>query len=305
MTSCSWTIVGFDSAWTDKLTAPGAVCAIRSDAQGRRSSSEPQLATFDQALEFIAAERERCDVCIVALDQPTIVPNLTSMRPVDRVAASLISWLGGGVQPANRSKMGMFDDAAPIWRFKSRLGAIDNAEAARSASRGLFLIEVFPALALPSLEAAYFGRLLAPRYNPEKRRRFRAQDWSSVTGAVRRHASVELVPELALWAQKVGSLAAPRKGDQDKLDAAICALVGLLWRTKARTETIIIGDLDTGYMIAPASAEVRSKLSLAAGNSGVAVDGAIATPYGRLLTLPATHLDNDAHCGSGAVGREA
>lgn len=276
MTACSWTIVGFDSAWTDKLTAPGAVCAIRSDAQGRRSSSEPELATFDQALEFIAAERARCDVCIVALDQPTIVPNLTSMRPVDRVAASLISWLGGGVQPANRSKIGMFDDAAPVWRFKNRLGANDDPEAARSASSGLFLIEVFPALALPSLEAAHFGRLLAPRYNPEKRRRFRSPDWTSVTEAVRRHAAMEIVPELALWAQKASSLAAPRKGDQDKLDAAICALVGLMWRTKSRTETIMIGDLETGYMIAPTSADVRSKLRMAALRSGVAVDGAIA-----------------------------
>lgn len=276
VTSCSWTIVGFDSAWTDKLTAPGAVCAIRSDAQGRRSSSEPQLATFDQALDFIEAERARCDVCIVALDQPTIVPSLTSMRPVDRVAASLISSLGGGVQPANRSKTGMFDDSAPIWRFKSRLGASDDAEAARFASHGLFLIEVFPALALPSLEAAYFGRLLAPRYNPEKRRRFRAPDWSSVTEAVRRHAGLEIIPELALWAQKANSLAAPRKGDQDKLDAAICALVGLMWRTKPPPETVMIGDLETGYMIAPASAEVRSKLKMAALRSGVAIDGAIA-----------------------------
>lgn len=276
MTTPSWTVVGFDSAWTDKPTAPGAVCAIRSDAQGRRSSSEPQLATFDQALEFIAAERERCDVCIVALDQPTIVPNLTSMRPVDRVAASLISWLGGGVQPANRSKIGMFDDAAPVWRFKNRLGAADDPEAARSASSGLFLIEVFPALALPSLEAAYFGRLLAPRYNPEKRRRFRSLDWASVTEMVRRHAAVEIVPELALWAQRGSALAAPKKGDQDKLDAAICALVGLLWRTKTRSETIMIGDLDTGYMIAPASAEVRSKLKIAALKSCVAIDGGAA-----------------------------
>lgn len=214
-------------------------------------------------------------MCIVALDQPTIVPNLTSMRPVDRVAASLISWLGGGVQPANRSKIGMFDDAAPIWRFKSRLGASDDAEAARSASSGLFLIEVFPALALPSLEAAYFGRLLAPRYNPEKRRRFRSPDWSSVTEAVRRHASAEIIPELALWAQKTASLAAPKKGDQDKLDAAICALVGLMWRTKLRTESMMIGDLETGYMIAPTSAEVRMKLRLAALRSGVAMDSVV------------------------------
>lgn len=140
----------------------------------------------------------------------------------------------------------------------------------------MFLIEVFPALALPSLEAAYFGRLLAPRYNPEKRRRFRSADWSTVTEAVRRHAAAEIVPDLASWAQEAQSLTSPRKGDQDKLDAAICALVGLLWRTKSRIETIMIGDLETGYMIAPASAEVRSKLKMAGLRSGVAVDGANA-----------------------------
>jgi predicted RNase H-like nuclease len=36
------------------------------------------------------------------------------MRPVDKVAASLISGPGGGVQPSNRSKKGMFDDAAQL-----------------------------------------------------------------------------------------------------------------------------------------------------------------------------------------------
>lgn len=272
MSSCSWTVVGFDSAWTDRASAPGAVCAIRSDAEGRRSSSEPELATFDQALQFISNERSRCDICIVALDQPTIVPNLTSMRPVDRVAASLISWLGGGVQPANRSKIGMFDDAAPIWRFKSRLGADDDPEAARSASSGLFLIEVFPALALPSLEVAYFGRLLAPRYNPEKRRRFRAPDWAGVVETVRRHAVAENVPELASWARRANALAGPRKADQDKLDATICALVGLLWRTAPRDKTIMVGDLLNGYMIAPASTEVKARLKIAALKSGVSLD---------------------------------
>ncbi len=185
----------------------------------------------------------------------------------------MISWLGGGVQPANRSKIGMFDDAAPIWRFKSRLDATDDPEAARSASHGLFLIEVFPALALPSLEAAYFGRLLAPRYNPEKRRRFRVLDWMSVSDAVRRHASAERFPELALWAQKASKLVEPRKADQDKLDAAICALIGLLWRAKSRTETVMVGDLANGYMIAPASPDVKAKLKLAALKSGVPLDG--------------------------------
>jgi predicted RNase H-like nuclease len=270
----SWTVVGFDSAWTDNAKAPGAVCAIRCDHHGHLSSSDPQLASFDQAFDFIAAEQSRCDVCVVAIDQPTIVPNLGGMRPADKVVASLISWLGGGVQPANRSKKGMFDDDAPIWRFKQRLSASDNAEAARTAEQGLFLIEVFPALALPSLEAAYFGRLVVPRYNPGSRRRFRLQDWTGVTTMVHRHAVTLGLVSLATWASNASLILNPRKNDQDKLDATICALVGMLWRSKSRSETIMVGNVELGYMIAPASPEVRARLRTAAAVHNVPIDGA-------------------------------
>jgi len=266
-------VVGFDSAWTDNANSPGAVCAIRRDLRGQVSSSDPKLASFDQAFDFIVAEKTKCDVCIVALDQPTIVPNQAGMRPVDKVAASLISWLGGGVQPANRSKKGMFDDDAPIWCFKRRLGACDDPEAARLAERGLFIIEVFPALALPSLEPAYFGRQAAPRYNPGNRR-FRLPDWTSVTSVVYRHAVMLGLSSPAVWASNARLISSPKKRDQDMLDAAICALVGVVWLSKDRSETIMIGDTELGYMIAPASPEVRARLRTAAAIRDVPIDGA-------------------------------
>jgi predicted RNase H-like nuclease len=266
-------VVGFDSAWTDNAKAPGAVCSIRCDHHGHLSCSDPQLASFDQALDFIKEEQNKCNVCVVALDQPTIVPNLGGMRPVEKVVASLISWLGGGVQPANRSKKGMFDDDAPIWRFKQRLGASDDAEAARSAEQDLFLIEVFPALAIPSLEPAYFGPLAAPRYNPGNKGRFRLSDWSGVTTTVERYATTLGLGSLATWASNASLISHPVKSDQDKLDAAICALIGMLWRTKNRPETIMVGNVEFGYMIAPASTAVRARLSTAAAVHNVPIDG--------------------------------
>ena len=282
----SWTVVGFDSAWTDNARAPGAVCAIRCDHQGRLSSSDLQLASFAQAFDFIAAEHSKCDVCVVALDQPTIVPNLGGMRPVDKVAASLISWLGGGVQPANRSKKGMFDDDAPIWRFKQRLNASDDAATARTAEQGLFLIEVFPALALPSLEPAYFGPLAAPRYNPGNKARFRLSDWIGVTTMVRRHAATLGLSSLATWAHNASLISKPIKSDQDKLDAAICALVGMLWRSKDRSEQIMLGNTEFGYMIAPASPEVRARLRTAAAKCNVPIDGAYVSGQQARQPIP-------------------
>jgi predicted RNase H-like nuclease len=178
------TIVGFDSAWADNPKAPGAVAVVHSTGT-EWVLRDPVLASFDAALTLIRAVAHGSDLCLVAIDQPTIVPNSTGCRPVDRVAASLISWIGGGVQPANRTKKGMFCDDAPIWRFKAQLGANDDPELARQSTCGLFLIEVYPALALPSMNARFCTRYGAPRYNPKQRKRFRHEDWLAVVDTAR------------------------------------------------------------------------------------------------------------------------
>ena len=38
--------------------------------------------------------------------------------------------------------------------------------AARAAKSGLFLMEVFPAIAMPTFSNEFYGRLKAPKYNP-------------------------------------------------------------------------------------------------------------------------------------------
>jgi predicted RNase H-like nuclease len=86
--------------------------------------------------------------------------------------SSLIGWMGGGVQPANRSRTMFFGEAAPIWRFLENLAAIGDPEMARVADQGVYLLEVFPALALAAFDPAFFGRLKGPRYNPDRRKVF-------------------------------------------------------------------------------------------------------------------------------------
>lgn len=164
ITACMNTIciIGFDSAWTGKK---GAICALSPRDDCSLDFNPPELADFDEALAYVQHRTEVYDLCIVAVDQPTIVPNETGCRQVDRVAASLVSYIGGGVQPAN-----LFGDAAPFWRFKKTLDARENPEESRSSQSGFFLIEVYPALVLPALNPAFCGRLRGPKYNPVNRR---------------------------------------------------------------------------------------------------------------------------------------
>ena len=63
------------------------------------------------------------DYVLIAVDQPTVVPNDSGARPVESVVASLNGKLGSGVQPANRQRVEFFGNNAPIWRFIDRIKA--------------------------------------------------------------------------------------------------------------------------------------------------------------------------------------
>jgi predicted RNase H-like nuclease len=264
-------IFGFDSAWTDAAKAPGAICAIAFDERGQVEFHEPRLVSFADARAFIGSLRQDFSVSLVALDQPTVVPNFAGSRPVDKVAGSLVSFVGGGVQPANRSKIGMFCDDSPVWSFLSDLNATQDPIEARTAPAGHFLIEVFPALALPAFEDAFSQRLRAPKYNPQNRRKFRLEDWRSVTRVVQTTAQGFDVSGLADWSDRMHALSQPRKADQDKLDAALCALIGLAWRAGPVSCSAMLGDLTNGYMVTPMSEFTRLRLEQAANQRGVPI----------------------------------
>ena len=264
-------IFGFDSAWTDAAKAPGAICAIAFDERGQVEFHEPRLVSFADARAFIGSLRPDFSVSLVALDQPTVVPNSAGSRPVDKVAGSLVSFVGGGVQPANRSKIGMFCDDSPVWSFLSDLNATQDPIEARTAPAGHFLIEVFPALALPAFEDAFSQRLRAPKYNPQNRKKFRLEDWRSVTRVVQTTAQGFDVSGLADWSDRMHALSQPRKADQDKLDAALCALIGLAWRAGPVSCSAMLGDLTNGYMVTPMSEFTRPRLEQAANQRGVPI----------------------------------
>ena len=192
------TFVGFDSAWADKPDGPGAICSIAFSSDRFLDFAAPELVGFDAALTHINRLRRPDAVTLIALDQPTIVPNATGMRPVEKTVATLISWLGGGVQPANRGKAMFFGEEAPIWRFLEKLKAIEDPEAARVAAHGEYLMEVFPALALASYSPAFLGYRKGPRYNPD-RKTFRIEHWTATIDAAIQEATRFSCFQLVHW----------------------------------------------------------------------------------------------------------
>jgi predicted RNase H-like nuclease len=75
----------------------------------RSNGKYPVTRTASILIFYLSSMENRI---LVALDQPTVVPNLTSNRPEERLVGSLVGWNGGGTQSSNRGKVGMFCDAS-------------------------------------------------------------------------------------------------------------------------------------------------------------------------------------------------
>jgi predicted RNase H-like nuclease len=183
--------------------------------------------------------------------------------------------MGGGVQPANRGKVGMFDNGAPIWSFLTQLAGEEDPEGSRQATHGLFYFEVFPALALASMHSSFFGRSAGPRYNPGRRKTFKQEDWIRVVRCVASEAERYGLSALQQWCNTLLTDGRPSKAHQDCLDAAICLLVALRWRLDGQERSIMIGDLTQGYMVSPIMPEARAQIQAAASRCVIAVDGLI------------------------------
>lgn len=274
------TIIGFDSAWTDK--SPGAICIASFDQRTLTAFQPPRLVHFNEAAKIVENEASLSNYTLLALDQPTLVPNLDSLRPVERIAGSIVNAIHGGVQPANRSRTTMFGDDAPIWRFLDSIKARENPFAAREAKSGLFLIEVFPALSLPSIISSIWERRRAAKYNPANSN-FSLDDWNLVTIGLAEYAGKLLMLPLATAAYELSLLESPKKADQDKLDALICLAIAVTWRYGPRRDSMVLGDNTFGYMVTLSSEKIRTVLTKAAMRKNVPVESAWANDAKRSL----------------------
>jgi predicted RNase H-like nuclease len=102
-----------------------------------------------------------------------------------------------------------------------------------------------------------------------------------VTESAAQQAHLLGCEELAEWCRAAANTTQPRKANQDKLDSALCLLIALHWRLRPRGASLLLGDSTSGYIVLPASPEVRRYLTEPARKYSVAMDGvvpALVTP---------------------------
>jgi predicted RNase H-like nuclease len=260
-------LVGFDSAWTP--TNSGAlVGALHFDNGTFHGLGTPQVVDYRAAEDVILKwQAEHAPTAtIVLLDQPTIVTNAAGQRPVENIVGSPVSLRYGGMQPANTTREEMFGKQAPVWPFLTRFGGPADPLEPIAETR---VFETYPVLAMIALgwilpNSRPTGRL--PKYNPDRKETFSTSDWQYVCGLAYSAFRERGLMEIAGWIDTAARKTSPRKNDQDGLDACLCLLVA--FHLAERKDCLMVGDMQTGYIIVPHGARLSAELNARCNQTG-------------------------------------
>lgn len=252
-------LVGFDSAWTAHNTGSLA-SVLRGDDGSYKELECPKRVHYHEAEECIQSwqSQEAPSATMVLLDQPTIVSNALGQRPVENLVGSTVSRRYGGMQPANTAKRTMFGPSAPVWNFLRRFGGPANPlEPMLHTS----VIETYPVLAIIALgwtlpDTRPAGRL--PKYNPQRRKTFSLSDWQHLCSLAASAFKERGLSHIPTWLERASQSNAPKKQDQDGLDACICLLTALF--LAERQDCLMVGDQKTGYIVAPYQKDLFEEL---------------------------------------------
>ncbi len=262
-------LTGFDSAWT--LNNCGAIVSLVAE-DGRRQLNGPERADFRQALLHIEQVGQGAANHVVAIDQPLVVKNKTGSRPVEQAVSSLMGKFHSGVQPANLGNVRMFGNGAPVSCFLEALERLGYRHVRLpddwDAADGRLYFEVYPALGNLGLFPNFYERVprSVPKYNPMRRKTFRPEDWCLLCDEVSRFLEARRVRCDWLSAMSVVKKT-PQKADQDKVDALICLCHAISWAERAHL--VVVGDLDTGYMVVPTHNDIANDLQTDAASKRV------------------------------------
>lgn len=237
--------MGLDLAWSDRN--PSGVAHLVLQGNAGLLLATDHLSSDEEIVNWMV---ERSGTTSwVGIDAPIIAPNPPkTTRPVDRLVSSRFGRYHAGVYPGNRERC-----ERPI-RFSAKLAARGfSPDPFHPSKWGRRQLEIFPHL----VQVGFFGRKRIIKYKKgsidQKRRGLRQLQIAVGKNLTRQIPPLLPAPSLQrLLDEKPQDLRGGRlKGLEDRVDALMCAYMTFyfwFWR-EGRCE--ILGDLETGYIIAP------------------------------------------------------
>ena len=237
--------VGIDFGWSSG--ASGLCCLVWQNNQLEILDLTTVL-EIDDILAWIDGWVDSTSPALVAVDAPTIINNLTGMRLADKLTHKYFGRYHAGCYPANLNL-----------RFAERTVGLGKSLTAKNFQHaptiepkqlGRYQIEVFPHPATINL----FGLEKILKY-----KKGRISDRSSELIKLRNYI-IKVLPQLEPSLSQRSLAAIPTiaqmtgkelKTIEDMLDSLICAYVAAHWWYWGKAKNLVLGDLDSGYIVIP------------------------------------------------------
>lgn len=248
-------LIAFDSAWT--ANNRGGMAIVLAAPGGLTTILAPMNCSFGEAEKRVAdvIRQGLADRVILALDQPLIVANEEGRRPVDGAASRVVGKFCSAVQPASLKRSQMFGPESPISLFLKSVEALGieldmpvNIDPEGIQMDGVHILEVYPVMATLALFPTLIDRGEVARYNPQRKKTFRHDDWVSLCKGLGLVFGNIGMGDLQQHCNEAAS-GNVTKGAQDLLDGCICMLIA--WCLLAKFPCALLGDMDNGYMVTP------------------------------------------------------
>lgn len=231
--------VGVDLGWYGK---PSGLALIREDGSGLRLEGVDRIESAAEILAWIRKAAPR----VVAVDAPTIIRNLTGIRPAERALNADFRRFHAGCHAANLGR----PFAEHVLAFSRSLEEAGFEQGGLRSAKpdGRFQIEVHPHAASVRL----FGLDRIVKYK-RGRRAARAAELERLR---RLMLAARWDPPLSLSLPEVPA-AGPTKPVEDQIDAVLCAYIGAHWWWWGAERNTVYGSTEAGFIVVPQKGERR------------------------------------------------
>ncbi len=234
------------------------------------------LVSDQEVLDYVRSAAGR-GPAVVAIDCPLAVPNPSGLRDCDRLVNECFRKFQAGVYPANRHNLGRYDGLRG--EDLTRALAADGFSVDPRTWAERKVIEVYPHAAMVAL----FRLRRTLKYKPREGRAYevRWREMRKLQGHIRSLARARpaLVPDgLDVRTRPEGLRGAALKGLEDRLDAIVCAYIGLLFGLEGPRRCAVFGDRERGHIVIPMTHPLFASLGSVSSRDVLFWDASRANP---------------------------
>ena len=237
--------IGIDLGWKSQ---PSGLCCLELVDLNLNLLDLDRLEAISDVFVWLDNCVQLQDSAIVAVDAPTIIPNLTGSRLPDKLTHKYFGRYHAGCYPAN---LGLaFADRTVGFGLELENRSFSHAPEITPQKLGRYQIEVFPHPAivelfkLPLILKYKKGRILERRLELIKLYKYIVDVLPTFTPALNLNSHPVLFAEIPTTGKALKAL-------EDKLDSLICAYVGAYWWYWGKERNIVLGDRANGYIVIP------------------------------------------------------